>query len=451
MVFAGAVGVLAARELRSNFRDQVRRGADLMASDLHLAFDAKTGTTMCTGIALQDFGRAEDAVVEVVLPQGRRLCGNLSRTNLGAPREGSVENHGYRIAARLVPVAGAGGDRGFALARYARPLSDVQETISRVWLFLAAGVLGGAALALLAGLTIARRAMRPIANLSAAAREIERTRDPARRIAVPESRDEVAALARTLDGMLLALDGARTETETALTRQQRFVADASHELRTPLTSVLANLELLAAELEGDQQDAAGAALRSTRRMRRLVGDLLLLARADAGRAAPRRLVDLSRVLAEAAGELGPLAENHDLVLDADSSAPVLGDPDELHRLALNLLENSLRHTPPGAQVRGSARQDGTDVVLVVEDDGPGVPDALAGHIFDRFVRAAGDAGGGGSGLGLSIVAAVAQSHGGTASLGRPASGRGARFEVRIPAAGTPEDAPSGITPSRTRG
>jgi two-component system, OmpR family, sensor kinase len=450
MAFAGAVGVLATRELRSNFRDQVGRGADLMASDLHLAFNAHTGATMCTGVALQDFGRAEDAVVEVVLPRGRRLCGNLTHTNLGRPRDGAVEHNGYRIASRLVPVTGAGGaDRGFALARYARPLSDVQVTISRVWLFLFAGVLGGAALALLAGLTIARRAMRPISTLSAAAREIERTRDPARRVAVPESRDEVAALARTLDDMLLALDGARTETESALTRQQRFVADASHELRTPLTSVLANLELLAADLEGEQREAAGAALRSTRRMRRLVGDLLLLARADAGQAAPRRLVDLSRVLADAAGELGPLAEHHDLMIDAEAAAPVLGDPDELHRLALNLLENALRHTPPGAHVRGSARQDGGDVVLVVEDDGPGVPDALAGHIFDRFVRAAGDAGGGGSGLGLSIVHAVAQSHGGSASLERPASGHGARFEVRIPAAGTPHDTGRGASPSRT--
>ena len=98
----------------------------------------------------------------------------------------------------------------------------------------------------------------------------------------------MADLARTLEEMLRALDEARAETEAALDRQREFVADASHELRTPLTSILANLELLEAELRGEQQEMAGSALRSSRRMRRLVADLLLLARADAGRQAPRR-------------------------------------------------------------------------------------------------------------------------------------------------------------------
>ena len=97
-----------------------------------------------------------------------------------------------------------------------------------------------------------------------------------------------------------------------LDRQREFVADASHELRTPLTSVLANLELLTEELGGEQAETAEAALRSTRRMRRLVGDLLLLARADARRAQPRRPTDLAEVLVEAASELGPMAEQHEL-------------------------------------------------------------------------------------------------------------------------------------------
>ena len=133
--------------------------------------------------------------------------------------------------------------------------------------------------------------MAPIAEMTAAAREIERSRDPAVRIPRPESEDEVAELARTLESMLRALGEARAETEATLARQREFVADASHELRTPLTSVLANLELLEEYLEGEQREAAASALRSSRRMRRLVADLLLLARADAGREAahePRR-------------------------------------------------------------------------------------------------------------------------------------------------------------------
>ena len=125
--------------------------------------------------------------------------------------------------------------------------------------FLLLGVLGGSGLALLAGLMVARRAMAPIAALTASAREIERTRDPSRHMPQPEADDEVAELARTLEGMLEALDAARAETEAALSRQREFVADASHELRTPLTSVLANLELLAEQLDGE--DARGGAAR----------------------------------------------------------------------------------------------------------------------------------------------------------------------------------------------
>ena len=120
--------------------------------------------------------------------------------------------------------------------------------------------------------------------------------------------------------MLGALDAARGETETMLERQREFVADASHELRTPLTSVLANLELLAEELEGEQAESAQAALRSTRRMRRLVGDLLLLARADARREQPRRRVDLAEILTEAASEVGPMAADHELSVHAEPAS-----------------------------------------------------------------------------------------------------------------------------------
>ena len=169
------------------------------------------------------------------------------------------------------------------MIQYAQRLSNVQATANRVKVFLAFGVLGGGLLALLAGLATARRAMEPIAEMTAAAREVERSRDPAVRIPRPDSEDEVAELARTLESMLAALGEARAETEATLARQREFVADASHELRTPLTSVLANLELLEEYLDGEQREAAASALRSSRRMRRLVADLLLLARADAGR------------------------------------------------------------------------------------------------------------------------------------------------------------------------
>jgi two-component system, OmpR family, sensor kinase len=303
-------------------------------------------------------------------------------------------------------------------------------------------------LALLAGLATAARAIRPIVELTGAAREIERTRDPRRHVPLPKADDEVAELARTLEGMLQSLDAARSSTEAMLERQREFVADASHELRTPLTSMLASLELLAEELDGEQAETAQMALRSTRRMRRLVGDLLLLARADAKRVQPRRLTELHEVVTDAASEIGPVAEDHDLQIDAEPVV-VSGARDELHRLVLNLIENAVKHTPPGTHIRASTARENGEAKLIVEDDGPGIPPELGDHVFDRFVRSGRD-GARGSGLGLSIVRAVAESHGGSVRLEESADGHGARFVVRLPADQTSTTTGSTIGRRRSR-
>jgi signal transduction histidine kinase len=134
---------------------------------------------------------------------------------------------------------------------------------------------------------------------------------------------------------------------------------------------------------------------------------------------------------EAASEIGPVAEDHDLQIDA-TPVVVSGARDELHRLVLNLIENAVKHTPPGTHIRATTARDNGEATLVVEDDGPGIPPELGEHVFDRFVRSGRD-GGRGSGLGLSIVRAVAESHGGSVKLEPPANGHGARFVVRLPA------------------
>jgi signal transduction histidine kinase len=179
-----------------------------------------------------------------------------------------------------------------------------------------------------------------------------------------------------------------------------------------------------------------SALRSSRRMSRLVSDLLLLARADAGRAGSRRECDLSEVAAAAVSEVRPVANGRSLTIDDGGPVPVEGNPDELHRLALNLLDNGLRHTPEGTEIKISVeRQDG-DAVLEVSDDGPGLPAGMEDQVFSRFVRGNGPADVApdmGTGLGLAIVKAVATSHGGEVVAGESSNG-GARFTVRLPAA-----------------
>ena len=452
--FAGIVGVLTSRQVRGQFDDEVRSAVDQLQSRLHLKFVGPGELNCNKKISLSDYASTERAQIRIFdAGSGDLLCtqsairikgttATLPTPNFPTPTgAGTFQELGYRVVVRELRVRPSGS----LILLYARPLSDLDHTVARVRVFLWLGVLGVTILALLAGLATAGRAMRPIAELSDAAREIERTRDPSLRLPHPEAEDEVAELARTLEGMLGALDGARGDALAMLNRQREFVADASHELRTPLTSVLANLEILTEELDGDQAETAEAALRSTKRMRRLVGDLLLLARADAQRAQPFRETDLGEVMLEAAGELGPMADQHQLSISADP-AVVTGTRDDLHRLALNLLENALRHTPPGTEVRASTSVDGGDAVLTVQDDGPGIPPEIEHRVFERFVRSGRD-GARGSGLGLAIVRAVAESHGGTVVLERPERGTGTRFVIRIPrAAFAPEPAglPAGV-------
>ncbi|MDX6668285.1 MAG: two-component system, OmpR family, sensor kinase [Solirubrobacteraceae bacterium] len=425
--FAAIVGVLTTRRIREDFNDQVRATTDDLAGRIIV----RPGRNpQCLGPDLNVYGGAEGGRIRVLTLGGDVLCETKNAPDLGFPRpDRSLEVQGYRVESRLIRVPFLGR----AVLQYGRKFSDVDRTVGKVRVFLILGVLAGAALALLAGLAVARRAMTPISGLTKAAREIERTRDPTLRIPHPEgANDEVAELARTLEGMLQALDAARSETEAMLARQRAFVADASHELRTPLTSVLANLELLDAQLAGEQGESAKAALRSAQRMRRLVGNLLLLARADAGRATPRAPTDMGAVLAEAAAELQPVSGDHELSIDTHE-AFVEGARDELHRMTVNLMENAIRHTPDGTQVRASVSADDGLVTIAVEDDGPGVPDELAPRIFERFVRGGGERAGS-SGLGLAIVRAVAEGHGGSVALERSPNGSGARFVVRLPAA-----------------
>ncbi len=434
--FALAIGSLTVERIRADFNRDVLQTAESLPSQLKISVHP-----LRISSPLEDFAsNASHSEIRILSLGGQLIAKEPANGPALGPPELSAETvNGYRVLSREanVTLSGSGEPIGRVIVQYGRSVATTEATCKRVELFLVLGVLAGSLLALVAGMAIARRAMKPIAELTSTAAEIARTRDPSRGIPQSPADDEVSELARTLEGMLRELDAARSETESMLARQRRFVADASHELRTPLTSVLANLELLAESLHGDQGDAARSALRSSQRMRRLVADLLLLARTDAARVVAHEPCDLAQIVAEAAGELGPVSSEHDISLDIHP-ATVLGSRDELHRITINLLENALRHTPPNTQIHVSTQttSDGK-AQLVVEDDGPGIPAELVPTLFERFVRGAGDRGGS-FGLGLAIVQAVAVAHGGSVTLersriGDPEHATGARFVVTMPA------------------
>jgi signal transduction histidine kinase len=431
VVFALVLGNVVGDRIHGDFEDELRGAAGTLAAETEVAVEPDSGQPVISSPSLPDSAMAEHAVIRIVDQFGRPMASSDPAANLGAPRDGINDTGAFRVASE--PIASSGGITAFV--QYAEPDDDVEASVNRLWLFLAAGVLGGTVLALLAGLAVADRAMRPIASLTALARDIAATRDPSRRMPVPAADDEVGELAETMDGMLEALDQARAERERAFDRQREFVADASHELRTPLTSVQANLELLQSGLEdAEDRHAIESALGSAKRMSRLVSDLSLLARADAGRRAARTATDLAKIARGALQEIEPLLGDRELRTEIKGPLQVEGNPDELHRLVRNLLENASRYASPEGAIALGARADGGEAVLEVGDDGPGIPKDLGDQVFERFVRGEGPAdtsGSGGSGLGLAIVRAVAESHGGAVEASRSELG-GARITVRLP-------------------
>ncbi|MBS1676920.1 MAG: HAMP domain-containing histidine kinase [Actinobacteria bacterium] len=442
MIFGGVIGQIATTRIRDDFNNEVNTAVESLKRELRVVRPLVGAEPVVVPNELAGYVATEDASLRVFDSTGRELR-QLEGDRLGAPpkRTGTIERNGMRIVTAVLSEEGI--LTGYV--QYGRSTVHIEDTIDRIWFLILAGIIGGTGLACLAGVAIASRAMRPIAALTASAKEVSETRDPSRHMPRPPVEDEVGELADTLERMLRSLDAARSEREQALQQQREFVADASHELRTPLTSVLANLELLQASLGGpgqaEDREVVDSALRSSRRMSRLVSDLLLLARADAGRLAAHKRCDLAEIAGDAALEAAPLMGAREFVIDNDRPLWVEGSADELHRMILNLLDNAARYTPEEATIELRLSRQGNDAVVEVADDGPGIPPGMRTQIFDRFVRGEGPADtarGTGTGLGLAIVNAVAASHGGTVEAAESEAG-GALFRARIPLA-VPETA-----------
>ncbi|HWF16798.1 MAG TPA: ATP-binding protein [Acidimicrobiales bacterium] len=300
-------------------------------------------------------------------------------------------------------------------------------------------------------LVVVRRGLRPLRQMAGTADAIA-SGDLSRR--VPEGRPgtEVGRLGSALNEMLGQIEVAFTEKSASEERLRQFVADASHELRTPLTSIRGYAELLS---RGGFADHAGRSKALNRieeeatRMGGLVEDLLLLAELDRGRPLRAEPVDLHRICADAVGDSNAVPHDHSLVLSPGGAVVVLGDDERLAQVAHNLVRNALAHTPAGTTVRvstGVVEVEGMGYIEVA-DNGPGIPVAEAGRVFDRFYQADRSRTGGGTGLGLAIVRAIAEALGGSAEVvagggggaggaGGAAGAAGATLRVKVPLAAT---------------
>jgi two-component system, OmpR family, sensor kinase len=362
------------------------------------------------------------------------------------------------------PIHLAGSDEVVGAVQVAESLSPFEATMSALTRLLLSASAGALLLAVVVGWLLTRAALSPVSRITETARHIASTGDYRQRLHVTSPRfghgDELFFLAATFNDMIARLD-------TMLESQRRLMADTSHELRNPITIIRGNLALLrrATVPEITRHEAVAEAEEEAARMGRLVGDLLLLARADAGQAAKlqREPVDLAEVATEVVERARPLAADRrlSLTLTVEGTSMVLGDRDRLKQLVANLVENAVRYTPNnggievhvtgaaqtgrviGVQQRArtarsrSARDPGETrpmALLTVADSGIGISPTDLPHVFERFFRAdkARSRAHGGTGLGLSIAHYIVQAHGGSIEVASDGINRGSTFSVRLP-------------------
>jgi two-component system OmpR family sensor kinase len=368
-------------------------------------------------------------------PSPPQLPGDLTVPPAGYGRDSSTfftvssgDAGRYRVLASSEP--------GGSQLLVATPLDDVDATLSRLlWveLLVTAGVL--AALTAL-GLWVVRLGLRPLGQIEATAAAIA-AGDLSRRVERAEPRTEVGRLGLALNTMLGRIESAFNAQAASERKLRRFVADASHELRTPLAAVRAYAELFSRGAESRPEDLARSMdgiRRESERMSVLVDDLLLLARLDEGRPLEREPVELDEVVGEAVETALTVEPDRPIDFRAES-ASVIGDRERLRQIVDNLLGNVRAHTPAGSPVTVRVERLNGSAAIEVTDSGPGLSTEDAERAFERFYRAdqSRARSSGGVGLGLSIVAAVAEAHGGTVSA-RSEPGEGATFQITLPLA-----------------
>jgi len=357
-------------------------------------------------------------------PEARDNAAHGQRTfeTLEDPRGGAV---------RLLTVPVLRSGRSVEIIQVSAPLARTRQALARYLTTLLALVPVAVGLGAAGGAVLAGRALRPVREMSGAARQIT-AEDLHRRLARRGADDEIDHLADTLNTMLSGL-------EAAFAQAKRFSADAAHELRTPLTALKGEMEvaLRAARSPEEYRRVLASGLEEVDHLFRLVEDLLLFSRSAAALGPPRDRVELEPLVLEALEAGARRAQGTGVTVRADTFEPaaVLGDAGALRRALGNLVDNAVKYTPAGGKVELSLLAGEGQARIVVRDTGIGIDPADAARIFDPFVRldAARSRDAGGAGLGLALVRTIVEAHGGDIAV-ESAPGAGSRFAVSLPLA-----------------
>jgi heavy metal sensor kinase len=460
IVFSVGVYLLLARNLHRRMDESLRTSAESIA--ISLVRERAEGETEAEAAhsTVNDLHLLNQAMA-IFDAEGRLLSEKATSGNDHArlPLLNSIPAEGLRLY--TAPEGGGEGRRvatrrvkiGEADAPYLIVVSQPLETVTEELAVLRQVFLIAVPLALLlaglGGFFLARKSLAPVVAMSERARQIG-AENLERRLPVANPRDELGQLASTFNDLLARLDA-------AFDLQRQFMTDASHELRTPLSVMRTATQVILERPRRDEneyRDALAMIDDQTRRLARIVDDMFTLARADAGR---RPLAHsafyLDELIAETARAASVLAARKGVTVEASRSPEIsyYGDEHLLRQMLLNLLDNAIRHTPPGGRVRVSLNQFEKRCEVAVADTGEGIPAEAQPHIFERFYRAdkarsrsdgniheanreangGANGAGGGAGLGLSIARWVAEAHGGTIRLVR-SDPAGTVFAIVLP-------------------
>ena len=435
MLLVGGVlvvsGIVLTRAVQHRLEEENRERADQTIAyaadrlEAGVAVDSVFASSTAPGDVFMVLRLADGTVIAsqqpgpFTIPLGATESAVAGSAGMSFDSSMAVPPPGAQIVTRIVDLP-----EGESVLVGVSPLDDVRASVATL---VNALWWGSPVLVLLVGLIawlLVGRALRPVEQLRATVETISRS-TLEQRVDVPPSHDEVARLATTMNTMLERLQRSRDH-------ERRFVSDASHELRSPLASIRAQLEVGGA-IVGDANDTdaiRAGVLADTIRLERIVGDLMELARSDETTARPNGSVALDVVVAD---EITALQRSSPIQITAAciDDTVVQGRSDALARVTRNLLDNAIRHAAGEVHV-GLHHANGW-AELTIDDDGPGVPVEAEQRIFDRFARLdeSRDRSTGGVGLGLAVVRAVVEHHGGTVGCARSPLG-GARFLVRLP-------------------
>jgi signal transduction histidine kinase len=407
--------------------------ADLVKRMLVEDADAAAGTAHIPPLVEFD---SPGIYVELIAPDGTVQVSSPNLINGRLPTDPTLDA-AARAGRSEIGTITAGGDEQLRLLVMpaesdgilvvAESLEPLERTLGQArTLLLGCGTLAlvmvtsGAAL-------LTRRALASIRQLTKAAATIAITGHYQERVPATEQHDEIGQLAVTINELIATV-------ERTLGQQRQFLADTSHELRSPLTVVLANLNLLRRNMaQAERNVCIEEATVEAQRMRRLVNDLLLLARRDAAQSMARAELEFARLVKETVTLAARQMSEYTFDVQVGEPLAILGDHERLTQLLRNLLENVAHHTPPGTAIHVHLSRTETMAHLMVADMGPGIAAEHLPYIWDRFYRVdkARSRALGGTGLGLAIVKYIAEAHGGDVSVAS-APGKGTAFTIRLP-------------------